>query len=123
MAYNSTVELIGNMNKSGVRLIKTEESKFAAFSLATTDTYKDKESGEWINKETVWHDLIVFNPKVIDALNELDSKSRIKVTGTLSYRPLTVEIDVEEGGKSSTKVITKKEASILVRKFEQIQFN
>jgi single-stranded DNA-binding protein len=118
MAYNSTVELIGNMSKSGVRLIKTEESKFAAFSLATTDSYKDRESGEWINKETVWHDLIVFNPKVIESLKELDSKSRIKVTGTLNYRPLTVEIDFEENGKASTKVITKKEASIVVRKVE-----
>lgn len=119
MAINNTVELTGNMSKKGVRIIETEETTFATFTLATTDSYKNKDTEEWINKETVWHDLIVFNPTVIEVLKGLNSKARIKITATLDYRPIPVEIDVEENGVATTKVINKKEASIIVRKVEQ----
>jgi len=119
MAINNTIELIGNMNKSGVRIIETEESKFAVLSLATTDSYKDEKTDEWHNKETIWHDLIVFNPSIIEVLKGLNTKARIKIIGTLSYRTFPDEIEVEEEGKQTTKVINKKEASVIVRKVEQ----
>ena len=119
MAINNTIELTGNMSKSGVRIIETEESTFAVLSLATTDSYKDKETGEWTNKETIWHDLIAFNSTIIEVLKGLNSKARIKITATLDYRPLPVEIEVEENGETITKVINKKEAYIIVRKVEQ----
>ena len=119
MAINNTIELIGNMGKNGVRIIETEESKFAALSLATTDSYKDEESGKWKDKDTIWHDLIAFNPAVIEILKGLNSKARIKITGTLSYRTFPVEIEIEENGQIVTKTINKKEASIIVRKVEQ----
>ncbi|MFK7748516.1 MAG: single-stranded DNA-binding protein [Kordia sp.] len=119
MAINNTIELIGNMNKNGVRIIESEESTFAVLSLATTDSYKEEESGEWKNKDTLWHDLIAFSPSVIEILKGLNSKARVKITGTLSYRTFPVEIDLEENGKSVTKVINKKEASIIVRRVEQ----
>lgn len=119
MAINNTIELIGNMNKNGVRIINTEESTFATLSLATTDSYKDEESGEWKNKDTIWHDLIAFSPSVIEILKGLNSKARVKITGTLSYRTFPVEIELEEDGKPVTKVINKKEASIIVRRVEQ----
>jgi single-stranded DNA-binding protein len=119
MAINNTVELIGNMNKNGVRIIESEESTFAVLSLATTDSYKEKESDEWKNKETIWHDLIAFSPSVIEILKGLNSKARVKITGTLSYKTFPVEIEVEENGQSITKVINKKETSIIVRRVEQ----
>ena len=120
MAINNTVELIGNMNKSGIRIIETEESKFAVFSLATKNSYKNEDTGEWIeSKEPIWHDLVAFSPSVIEILKGLNSKARIKVTATLDYRTFPVEIDLEEDGKPVTKVINKKEASIIVRRVEQ----
>lgn len=119
MAINNTIELIGNMNKNGVRIINTEESTFATLSLATTDSYKDEESGEWKSKDTIWHDLIAFSPSVIEILKGLNSKARVKIIGTLSYRTFPVEIELEEDGKSVTKVINKKEASIIVKRVEQ----
>jgi len=110
MAINNTVELIGNIGKEA-KIIETAESTFAAITLATTDSYQDKD-GNWQDKETVWHNLVAFNPKVISILKGLNTKARIKVTGTLSYRPF--EVQDGEG-----KVITKKEASIVARKIEQ----
>ena len=120
MAINNTVELTGNMSKKGVRIIDTSENNFAVFSLATTDSYQNKDTNEWIDKDTIWHDLIAFNPTVIQLLKGLNSKARIKVTATLDYRPLPVEIETEENGKTVSKVINKKEASLIVRKVEQV---
>lgn len=109
MAINNTVTLIGNMG-SEARIIETEESRFAAFSLATTDSYKD-EAGEWQEKDTVWHSILAFNPKVIEELKALKKGTRLTITGSLYYRPFEV---VNGNGE----MITKKEASILAGKIE-----
>lgn len=109
MANNNTVTLIGNMG-SEARIIETEESRFTAFSLATTDSYKD-EAGEWQEKDTVWHNILAFNPRIIEELKALKKGSRIKITGALYYRPFEVM-------NGDGEVITKKEASIVVSSME-----
>lgn len=109
MAQNNTVILVGNMG-SEARVIKTEGRDFVGFSLATTDSYKD-DKGEWQEKETVWHNILAFNPKVVEMLKAFKKGSRLTVMGSLSYRPFEV---VNGDGE----VITKKEASIIVSKVE-----
>ena len=110
MAINNTVELIGNIGAEA-RFYEREENNFAACSLATTDSYKDKD-GNWQEKETVWHNVLAFNPSLISILKGLNTKARIKVTGTLSYRPFET---VDGNGE----VIIKREATIIARKIEQ----
>lgn len=110
MSINNTVTLIGNMG-SEARIIETEENRFAAFSIATTDSYKT-EAGEWQEKDTIWHNVLVFNPKVIEIVKNLKTGTRIEVTGALSYRPFEVV-------SGDNEVITKKEASIIAGKIEQ----
>ena len=110
MAINNSVTLIGNMG-SEVRLNQDKEAReFAAFSLATTDSYQDEE-GSWHDKDTIWHNILAFCPTVISMLKNLKKGSRIQLTGSLSYRPY----DVQDG---DGVVITKKEASIIARKIE-----
>lgn len=109
MAYNNTVILTGNMG-AAAKIVEKEKTSFAAFSLATTDSYKDKD-GNWQNKEAVWHDVVTFNTKLIERLKKLDTKSRIKVTGALSYRFF-------EASVKGDKPIKKKEASIIAYKIE-----
>ncbi|MEM8527989.1 MAG: single-stranded DNA-binding protein [Bacteroidota bacterium] len=112
MAINNTVELIGNMNTKGVRIIESEDKKtFAAFSLATNDSYKDKD-GNWQDKKEIWHDIVAFSPALIQILKGFNEKARIKVTASLSYR--TFEVQDADG-----QIIKKKEASIIARKIEQ----
>jgi single-strand DNA-binding protein len=96
---------------SEARIITTEENHFAAFSLATTDSYKD-ESGEWQDKETIWHSILAFNPVVIEVVKNLKKGTRLKITGSLSYRPF--EVMNGEG-----EIITKKEAAIIAAQVEQ----
>lgn len=112
MAYNNTVELIGNMG-SEARIIEQEGGKgFAAFSLATTDSYLD-ESEEWVQKEPVWHSILVFSPVVQGHVKGLKTGTRIKVTGSISYRSFEVQ-DVDG------KTYTRREASIIAGKIEQM---
>lgn len=111
MAINNTVTLIGNMGMEA-RLIETEEgTQFAAFTLATTDSYKAESSEEWQEKETIWHNIIAFSPMAIEKVKRLKKGTRITVTGSLNYRPF--DVITTEG-----KPITKKEASIIIRNVE-----
>lgn len=109
MALNNNLTLIGNMG-SEARIIVTESTTFAAFSLATTDSYKD-EQDQWQDKETVWHNILLFSPRLIEIVKNLKTGTRITLTGSLSYRPFEV---VNGDGE----VITKKEASIIGRQIE-----
>lgn len=109
MALNNTVTLTGNLGAEA-RIIATEENTFAALSLATTDSYKD-EAGNWHDKETIWHNILAFNPRMIEQLKSFKTGTRITITGSLSYRPFEV---VNGDGQ----LITKKEASIIASKVE-----
>lgn len=111
MAYNNTVTLIGNMG-SEARVIGQEDGKgFAAFSLATADSYQD-ENEQWVQKDSVWHNILAFSPAVIGHLKGLKSGTRIKVTGSISYRGFDMQDD-------DGTTYTRREASIIAWKVEQ----
>lgn len=109
MAINNSVTLIGNMG-SDAEIIETGSSTFAAVSIATTDSYKD-DNGEWQEMATIWHNVLTFNPKLIEIFKSLKKGARLEIIGSLSYRPYKVMLDNKE--------ITKYEASIIARKVEQ----
>lgn len=110
MATNNTVTLTGNLGAEA-QIIETDNTTFAAIRLATTDSYKDEQTGNWVELDTVWHDVVAFNPVVIEVLKTLKTGSRIEVIGGLSYRPYEVVLD--------GKTIMKKEASVIARKVSQ----
>ena len=115
MAINNTVILTGNMGAEA-EIIETENTTFASLSLATTDTYKDEESGDWMDQATIWHNNVIsFNPKIIQALKGLKKGSRIKIEGSLSYRPYRVS-KVDENGE--VKEFDLPVGSVVVRKIE-----
>lgn len=91
MSNNCTVELKGNLGKDA-KLARSEKSEFISLSVATTDSYKDK-NGQWQNKETLWHDVIVFNPNTITTAKELKKGDRVHLKGTLAYK----QVDAKEG--------------------------
>lgn len=111
MAYNNTVTLIGNLGKEAL-IHESNGKTYASVSLATVDSYKDKE-GNWVNKDTVWHSLMIFSPKIVAAVQSLKKGTRVKVVGSLSYRPFTSQL--EDGSD-----VTKHAVSIIVGKFELV---
>jgi single-stranded DNA-binding protein len=106
----NVVTLTGNTGGEA-RIVETGEKTFAALSLATTDTYQD-DAGNWQSKEAVWHNVIAFNPVLVEALKSFKKGVRLQITGELSYRPF--EVQLPDG-----QTVTKWEASIIARKVEQ----
>jgi len=111
MAYNSTVILVGNTgNNAGIHKTKDDKT-FATLSLATTDSYKDKD-GNWQNKETIWHRVMIFKPALVEQVQNYSKGTRLKITGSLTYR------DFEVPGNDGKSYI-KKEATITVGAIEE----
>jgi single-strand DNA-binding protein len=82
----NTVKLIGNVG-ADVNIMAFEKSKKASFSVATTDSYKNKENVDV--KNTAWHKVVAWG-KIADACEELISKGKlVTVEGKITYRTYT----------------------------------
>jgi len=102
-SINST-ELMGHLG--GDPKIHTFENggKVCSFSLATTDYWKDKQSGERKEK-TEWHRIAIFNTALIDVAEKyLKSGSKIIVKGRNETRRYK---DANEVEKSVTEVVLR----------------
>jgi single-strand DNA-binding protein len=82
----NTVKLIGNVGGE-VNVMKFETGKKASFSLATTDSYKDKNNQDV--KNTAWHNVIAWG-EIAEVCEQLISKGKsVSVEGKLVYRNYT----------------------------------
>jgi single-strand DNA-binding protein len=86
---NNRVELTGFLGQDA-KLIEQEGKKFVALSIATTDSYKD-DSGQWHEKETIWHNVLVFRPTAIQFSEKLKKGDKVELVGSLSYKPFKDE--------------------------------
>lgn len=99
------VILVGNVGKDPVIRAGTNGGKFASFSLATSEVWKDKASGERKEK-TEWHNVSVFNERLVEVVEKYVLKgSRIYIEGALSTRKWTDKSGVE---KYTTEVVISK---------------
>ena len=81
---NNKVQLIGNLGMDPSMKELNNGQTVTKFSLATSDTYKDKD-GKKVT-ETQWHNLIVWGKAAQVAGNYLQKGSRIAVEGKLVNR-------------------------------------
>lgn len=103
MAYNCKVELNGVLGNDP-KVIEKDGKTFVSLRIATTDSYPVKEGDQtfWKDKESQWHDILVFRPYTVAIAKELKKRDIVEITGSLSYRPFK-----DENG------YTKHEASII----------
>lgn len=107
------VTLIGNVGGDpDVRTLESGSS-VGRFSLATNESYKDKE-GNWQN-QTEWHNVIVWRDMAEKANNQVKKGSTVYVEGKISYRKYTdkdgVEKTVTDIVCNYFRVLDKKEAA------------
>lgn len=88
------VTLIGNLGKDPETRKLENGTTVCRFSLATTDSYKDKE-GNWQN-QTEWHNVIVWRDLAERADQYLHKGSTVYVEGKISYRKFTDKDGVEK---------------------------
>lgn len=93
MAGLNKITLIGNLGKDPE--VKSLESgrSVANFSLATSESYKNKQ-GERVDS-TEWHNVVLWSPLAEIAQKYLKKGSKIYVEGKVSYR----EYEDNEGVK------------------------
>ncbi|QFT57096.1 single-stranded DNA-binding protein [Microbulbifer sp. THAF38] len=78
------VILIGRIGQKNSSYTKTQKP-VAQYSLATTKSIKDKQTGDW-NEHTEWHRLVSFNRCAEHVNNKLESGDLIQVEGELRTR-------------------------------------
>lgn len=80
------VMLIGNLGNDPEIRSMTSGDEVASFSVATSESWKDKSSGER-KERTQWHKVVIFNPALVNlARNYLRKGSKIFVEGQLETR-------------------------------------
>ncbi|MEM9887290.1 MAG: single-stranded DNA-binding protein, partial [Bacteroidota bacterium] len=82
MAYNNTAIITGNIGTEA-KIIENNGKTFASFSIASTDSYQNEQE-EWVKRDTVWHDVLVFSPRLIEQVKAFKKGTRLKVTGSIS---------------------------------------
>ena len=99
------VILVGNLGKDPeIRTLNSGE-RVANLSLATSEQWRDKATGERKEK-TEWHRVVIFNDNIIKvAENYLKKGSTVYIEGTLATRKWTDAQGVE---KYSTEVVVNK---------------
>ena len=111
MASLNKVILIGNVGKDPEIRQSQDGRENAQFSLATSESWKDKITGE--KKEKVeWHKIVIFSSNIVNVVRSYVKKgSKIYIEGTLQTRKWTDNSGVE---KWITEVILQNYNSSLV---------
>ncbi len=79
------VILVGNLGKD-VTVRDTNGGRVAQFSVATSEGWKDKQTGEWRDK-TEWHNIVIWNEHLVKvAEKHLRKGSKVYIEGALQTR-------------------------------------
>ena len=111
MANNCKIELNGVLGHNA-KVVEKDGKTFVVLRIATTDNYPVEENGKtiWKNKESLWHDVLVFRPYSVTVAKSLKRGDFAEISGSLSYRPFK-----DENG------YTKYEACIIARYVKKIE--
>ena len=99
------VILVGNLGREPEVRFAQDGTKIVNMSLATSESWKDKSTGERREK-TEWHRVVIFNNHLADIAEKyLRKVSKIYIEGALQTRKWTDNSGVE---KYSTEVVLQR---------------
>ena len=99
------VILIGNLGRDPEIRNTNDGSKVATLSVATSETWKDRNTGDR-KERTEWHKVVIFNDRLIEVVERFLKKgSKIYVEGALQTRKWTDNTGQE---KYTTEVVLQK---------------
>jgi len=83
------VILVGNLGRDPEIRSTSGGQRVANFSLATSETWRDKSSGERKEK-TEWHRIVIFNDRLVDVVEKYVKKgAKLYIEGALQTRKWT----------------------------------
>jgi single-strand DNA-binding protein len=99
------VILVGNLGRDPEIRSTQDGTKIANLSVATSESWKDKNSGERREK-TEWHRVVIFNERLADVAEKyLKKGSKVYVEGALQTRKWTDQSGQE---RYSTEVVLQR---------------
>lgn len=99
------VIVVGNLGRDPEVRFANNGAKIVNMSVATSESWKDKESGEWRDK-TEWHKVVIFNDRLADVAERFLRKgSKVYLEGQLQTRKWTDQAGVE---RYSTEVVLQR---------------
>jgi single-strand DNA-binding protein len=99
------VILVGNLGKDPEIRTLTSGDRVANLTIATSETWRDRNSGERKEK-TEWHRVVIFNDNLVKvAESYLKKGSSVYIEGSLQTRKWTDNSGVE---KYSTEIVLQK---------------
>lgn len=105
MSSVNKVILLGNVGKDPEIRSFQNGSELAQFSLATTDGYKNKKTGEWVSN-TEWHYIKVYNENLVNFVKKFVKKgSKVYVEGQIKTEVFT---DAQGKERKSTHILLSK---------------
>lgn len=104
MSSLNKVTLIGRVGREPEIRSVTSGSKVANFSLATSERWRDKRSGEWTEK-TEWHNVVVWNEGTVKFVEQYVKKGdMLYVEGKIETRTYQ---DKDGNERRSTEIVLK----------------
>ena len=105
------VTLIGNVGKEPEIRITQDGKEIVTFPLATTETWRDKGSGERREK-TEWHRVVIFIPALVNIVkNYVNKGTRIYIEGSLQTREWNDQTGIK---KYTTEVVLQNYNSSII---------
>lgn len=105
------VILSGHLGKAVDIRTTTRSKPVASFSLATDEGYRNRETGEWVNR-TAWHRIVTYQPALVGMLRKHGSKGRfVEVVGKLRNRAYR-RAD-EDADRQVTEILVEPSGSII----------
>ena len=99
------VTLIGNLGRDPEIRSLQDGNKVANLSVATSESWKDKSSGER-RERTEWHRVVIFNERLVDVVEKyLKKGAKVYLEGALQTRKWTDQSGVE---KYTTEVVLQR---------------
>ena len=105
------VILIGNVGKDPEVRTTQDGREIVSFSLATSESWRDKSSGERKEK-TEWHRVVIFAPPLVNIIkNYVHKGSKVYLEGALQTRKWTDQSGQE---KFATEIVLQNFNSVVV---------
>ena len=80
------VILVGNVGQEPQVRTMQSGQKVVSFSLATSDRWRDRQTGEQ-KEQTEWHRVVIFNPSLVDVAERMLQKgTKLYLEGSLRTR-------------------------------------
>ena len=96
------VILVGNVGQDPQVRTMQSGQKVVSFSLATSDRWRDRQTGEQ-KEQTEWHRVVIFNPNLVEVAERMLQKgTKLYLSGSIQTRRW---VDAQGVDKHATEIV------------------